>query len=118
MTEDWAPNFNKYAPYPNAGERLGPAWRLAWKLLGDGQVHNRQELCDRVSLGSDVTPRTVENLLRKATSCGLLVLVARTPGNPAKGGQVPLLARADRFYAQHPDRAPEGYQPPAPQEVG
>lgn len=109
---DWAPDFYHNVPYPSGGEKIGPAWRLVWQRLEGGNPLERRQLCDRVAMEASVSPRTVENLIRKAVAVGLLVVTKRTPGNPAKGGQRPYVARADHWYATHPELAPEGYQPP------
>jgi GTP-sensing pleiotropic transcriptional regulator CodY len=65
-----APNFK--GNYPLGGERIGPAWRVMWKMLNVRDwvsgVDLARTLADRVGLDS----KTVANLLRRAADAGLL----------------------------------------------
>jgi hypothetical protein len=113
MTANWAPDFGR-SPYPSAGEKIGPAWRLAWEALADGKPQVRRDLAAAVALASECSPKTVENLLAEATRKGLLLISSRTPGNPARGGRVPLLVRADVYYDANPEMRPADWKRPAP----
>src|SRR5215218_5004350 len=59
--------------YPSGGERLGPAWQLAWDMIGERGWCERAAIAKRVSTErGDIAAITVENLIRQATRAGLL----------------------------------------------
>jgi hypothetical protein len=60
-------NFYPNLPYPLAGERIGPAWRLMWRELSP-RWQEAQGLCQRVAQRSEVTESTLRKMLRKAAS--------------------------------------------------
>lgn len=113
-TQGWAPDFGRKEgePFPSRGKKLGPAWMYAWAALSDGGVISRKDLAYLMAQDTDITFKTAENLLAYATKAGLLRVHSRgTHG-------VPFLVRTDRYYAQFPEEAPEGYEPPRPPEEG
>jgi len=113
-TERWAPDFGRNGtPYPSRGRLVGPAWSYAWHYLGlgEGAIISRKSLADLMAFHTGVATRTAENLLRRATEAGLLLVHHRGTL------RVPFLVRADLYYTRFPDEAPEGYQPPRPPEV-
>lgn len=67
-----APNFSKTGRYPLAGERIGPAWREAWKVLASAYWTNGTELSNQIAMKSDVEAKTVKLLLWKAEKAGIL----------------------------------------------
>lgn len=58
--------------YPNDGERIGPAWRTAWRLLGDCPSLSEATLVDVMCSAGGIAPRTAHNLLRAAIKHGAL----------------------------------------------
>lgn len=112
-TRSWAPDFYPRKRYPSAGKHIGPAWEYAWSWLDDGSVWSRKELAElMVRASGSIKTKTAENLLAQATEKGLLLIHSRGVRH------TPYLVRADLYYAQHPEEAPEGYQPPRPPEEG
>ena len=68
---DSPPDFGKTG-YPSGGARIGTAWLAAWRVLCDGQWHNRAELTPVMMEAGDVVSVTTENLLRSARRFGIL----------------------------------------------
>lgn len=84
-----APNFNGSA-YPGTGERIGPAWRWMWSVMGDGRWRCGADFADEVAsmvwgpsmdptIGGRLSPKTVTNLLEQAKRLGLLTMTKRRP---------------------------------------
>lgn len=73
MTHETAPNFR--GNYPNAGERIGPAWRAAWACLlrNEGQAF-QEDLTDTMIEDGGIQEATATNLLRKAVKARVLTL--------------------------------------------
>lgn len=73
MTHETAPNFR--GNYPNAGERIGPAWQAAWACLlrNEGQAF-QEDLTDTMIEDGGIQEATATNLLRKAVKARVLTL--------------------------------------------
>lgn len=63
--------------YPLAGERIGPAWREAWRMLSDKRWIEGKEIKEQVAARTDVIEGTVGVLLWKAEKVGILEKVTR-----------------------------------------
>lgn len=49
----------------NIGPRTQVAWDAILDLLSDGQWHTHAELADTVLIASDLSPKTIDELIRK-----------------------------------------------------
>ncbi len=67
--------------YPLAGERLGPAWRMTWRLLSH-EWTPVGPLAARVAAASEVVPGTVRTLLYAAAKAGMIE--RRCVGRPGR----------------------------------
>jgi hypothetical protein len=65
-----APNIA--GEYPLAGERIGPAWRAAWRMLDREQWINGGDVAAAVAPRCGLQVETVKNLLSSARRAGLL----------------------------------------------
>ena len=65
-----APDFNP--GYPSRGERIGPAWKAIWKMLDTRKWVTGPDLARTLAGQFDLRPVTIRNLLREASSAGLL----------------------------------------------
>jgi hypothetical protein len=74
--------------YPLSGEKTGPAWRVAWRILhtqamqdtGSGRYLDAVEIVEEVSRETNVNPGTIRNLLIAAEKAGILERVVRLSG--------------------------------------
>jgi hypothetical protein len=67
--------------YPLAGERLGPAWRMAWQMLSTEKWINAGDIAAVVSEACDLQKITVKGLLRSAARAGILDQKIMPPEN-------------------------------------
>lgn len=78
------PNFT--ATYPLGGEKIGPAWRAAWRALCDEprSWHPVGDLVTAMRDAAQIIDPTARNLLRSARKAGLLEVVYADPqpGSP------------------------------------
>jgi hypothetical protein len=71
VTNDSAPDFTP--GFPSSGQRIGPAWSLAWRLLAGGGWVDSRPLWDACKLaGILIAHNTMKNLLYRAERKGLL----------------------------------------------
>lgn len=49
----------------NIGPRTKAAWDAITDLLGDGHWHSHLELVEAATLASDLTPKSIDELIRK-----------------------------------------------------
>jgi len=81
--DEEAPNF--WGRYPNCGVRVGPAWRMAWALLGCGQWLRGMALARVVAAACGLKITTVANLLHAAAKHGLIEKASRRTSEQGRG---------------------------------
>jgi hypothetical protein len=66
-----APNFRN-SSYPGEGEKIGPFWRAAWDVLGDGEWRHAKRLSEELSPRFGILPATGKGVLRAAVKAEVL----------------------------------------------
>lgn len=70
-----APNF--VGTFPGAGERIGPAWQVAWNILSHGEWVTSGELAVAMRDKARIEECTAKSLLRGARKAGILAVKRR-----------------------------------------
>jgi hypothetical protein len=83
MDPDDPPNFSRN--YPLGGERIGPAWRAAWRVLASSprRWHTAGALAERMT-AEQIEDRTARTLLAAARSADVIEVRYRVTGTPRR----------------------------------
>ena len=76
--------------YPLSGEKVGPIWRAAWRLLRDLGEHSIRNVIEHVqSEIPDANPETVRQIMRRAVRAGVITSRIGT-GKDGRGTSRPM----------------------------
>ncbi len=83
MNPNSPPNFT--GTYPLGGERIGPAWRTAWRALATtpGKWHPAETLAEAMAQ-TGILDKTARGLLARARAAGVLDVRHRMTGTPRR----------------------------------
>lgn len=77
-TENRAPDFRN--TYPSAGERIGPAWQIAWDTMASREWVKGVDFARRLAEQTGLADATIRSLLRQAAVAGVIEVEMRFAG--------------------------------------
>lgn len=88
------PGWGRGGRYPLTGVVIGPMWRWVWERLAGAEFVDGPALTQAAVDRFEVSPKTVDHVLRQAVAAGVLDSVLYRPAGSNR--------RSQRAYRVHP----------------